>query len=76
MGEEERWGDLMIGVPTVGASGTCLALESHTRSRSAPTTLTFIATTYYYYHSTGVYIYLVECIDTSFSFFSFSFFSW
>lgn len=25
---------------------------------------------------TGVYIYLVEYIDTSFSFFSFSFFSW
>jgi len=34
--------------------------------------LTLIATTYYYH--AAVYIYLVECIDTSF--FSFSFFSW
>ena len=62
---ERRWGDLMMGHPRVLRSAHSSGW-SHTVTRSpwvspTTTTLTFIAT--YYYHSTGVYIYLVECID-------------
>ena len=61
-------GRLEIGHPRV--SDKSLALESHCDFYCDDLLLPL---------HTGVYIYLVECIDTSFSFFSFfsfSFFSW